>query len=253
MGASHSYYPGDSNSGSTTPSSFPVDGAAKTRLLLIEDDAETAAEIVTDLADRGYDVAHVANGTEGLAQATMSQFTLVIVDRMLPGLDGLSILENMRRQHCQVPVLVLSALGDVDDRVRGLKAGGDDYLAKPFDFLELAARVEALLRRPMMSRETVLRIGPLSLDLVERTVQRGSRSIELLPREFKLLEYLMRRPGQVMTRAMLLEDVWNYRFLSETNLVDVHIGKLRRKIDGPDETPMIHSIRGAGFMLCSPS
>ena len=253
MGASHSYHPGNTDAISVQPSSFEVEGTAKTRLLLIEDDAETAAEIVTDLADRGYDVAHVANGTEGLAKATMSQFTLVIVDRMLPGLDGLSILESMRRQRCQVPVLVLSALGDVDDRVRGLKAGGDDYLAKPFDFLELAARVEALLRRPLMSRETVLRVGPLVLDLVERTVHRGTRDVELLPREFKLLEYLMRRPGQVMTRAMLLEDVWNYRFLSETNLVDVHIGKLRRKIDGADEIPMIHSIRGSGFMLCAPS
>lgn len=253
MAASHAYIPRDADAASLRSSAFAAGVSEKARLLLIEDDAETAAEIITDLTDRGYDVSHVANGTEGLAKATMSQFTLVIVDRMLPGLDGLSILESMRRQRCQVPVLVLSALGDVDDRVRGLKAGGDDYLAKPFDFLELAARVEALLRRPLMSRETLLQVGPLGLDLVERTVHRGTREVELLPREFKLLEYLMRRPGQVMTRAMLLEDVWNYRFLSETNLVDVHIGKLRRKIDGPDEIPMIYSIRGSGFMLCAPS
>jgi len=147
---------------------------------------------------------------------------------------------------------VLSALGEVDDRVRGLKAGGDDYLTKPFAFSELAARVEALLRRPGVLRETILRAGPLEMDLIERHVRRGNRLIELLPREFKLLEFLIRRPGQLMTRAMLLEDVWNYHFLTETNLVDVHIGKLRRKIDGPGETPMIHTIRGSGFMLCPP-
>jgi len=149
--------------------------------------------------------------------------------------------------------MVLSALGEVDDRVRGLKAGGDDYLTKPFAFAELAARVEALLRRPLLTRETVLQVGPLEMDLIDREVHRGERSIELLPREFKLLEYLMRRPGQVLTRAMLLEDVWNYRFLSETNLVDVHIGKLRRKVDGPNEIPILHTIRGTGFMLCVPT
>ncbi len=225
----------------------------KSRLLLIEDDVETANEIVIDLSERGYEVVHVANGVDGLTKARMKDFILVIVDRMLPGLDGLSILETLRREDCQVPVLVLSALGEVDERVRGLKAGGDDYLTKPFEFSELAARIEALLRRPLMSRETVLRVGPLELDLIERKVRRGSRTIELLPREFKLLEYLMRRPGQVMTRAMLLEDVWNYRFLTETNLVDVHIGKLRRKIDAAGEAPMIHSIRGAGFMLSAPA
>jgi two-component system OmpR family response regulator len=222
------------------------------RLLLIEDDAETAEEIVSDFTARGYAVSHVANGIDGLAQARSNDFTLVIVDRMLPGLDGLSILRTLRDDHFQVPVLVLSALGEVDDRVRGLKAGGDDYLTKPFVFAELAARVEALLRRPLLSRETVLRVGPLEMDLVDRQVHRAERPIELLPREFKLLEYLMRRPGQVLTRAMLLEDVWNYRFMTETNLVDVHIGKLRRKIDATGETAMVHTVRGAGFMLCAP-
>ena len=143
----------------------------------------------------------------------------------------------------------MSALGDVDERVRGLRAGGDDYLAKPFIIVELVARVEALLRRPALGRETVLRVGALEIDLIERKARRGERDIELLPREFKLLEYLMRRPGQVLTRAMLLENVWNYRFIAETNLVDVHVGKLRKKIDAPGEPPMIQSVRGAGFML----
>jgi len=222
------------------------------RVLLIEDDLETANEIVGDLGERGYQLVHEANGQEGLIKARQKEFALLIIDRMLPGLDGLSILQTLRNEGIHVPVLVLSALDDVDDRVRGLKAGGDDYLGKPFAFMELAARVEALLRRPLKSRETILRVGPLELDLIERKVRRGERVIELLPREFKLLEYLMRRPGQVVTRVMLLDDVWNYRFLAATNLVDVHIGKLRRKIDGPDELPMIQSVRGAGFLLGPP-
>ena len=149
-------------------------------------------------------------------------------------------------------MLVLSALGAVDDRVRGLRAGGDDYLAKPFALVELVARLEALLRRPSDTRETS-RVGPLELDLIDRTARRGARQIELLPREFRLLEYMMRREGQVLTRAMLLEDVWNYRFVPQTNLVDVHIGRLRRKVDAPGEPPMIHSLRGAGFMLRAPA
>ncbi len=219
------------------------------RILLIEDDLETAEEVVGDFSERGYSVIHVANGREGLARAQLGDVSLIIVDRMLPGMDGLSILEVVRSEGAQTPALVLSALGEVDDRVRGLKAGGDDYLTKPFAFPELAARVEALLRRPLMSRESVLRVGPLEIDLIDRTAQRAGRDIDLLPREFKLLDYMMRRPGQVLTRAMLLEDVWNYRFLTETNLVDVHIGKLRRKIDGAGELPMIHTVRGAGFML----
>jgi two-component system OmpR family response regulator len=149
-------------------------------------------------------------------------------------------------------VLVLSALGAVDDRVRGLRAGGDDYLTKPFALVELVARLEALLRRPADTRETVLRVGPLELDLIERIVRRGERVIDLLPREFRLLEYLMRRPDQVVTRAMLLEEVWNYKFVPQTNLIDVHMGRLRRKVDEPNEVPMIHSVRGAGFTLHAP-
>jgi len=226
---------------------------SRAHLLLIEDDHETAEEIISDFSARGYNITHTDNGTDGLLYARSNDYSIVIVDRMLPGIDGLTILQTLRSEDSQVPALVLSALGDVDDRVRGLKAGGDDYLTKPFVFAELAARVEALLRRPYLSRETVLQVGPLKMELIDRKVYRGERVIELLPREFKLLEYLMRRPGQVLTRAMLLEDLWNYRFLSETNLVDVHIGKLRRKIDAPNEVPMVHTIRGAGFMLCVPT
>lgn len=222
------------------------------RILLIEDDHETAMEIVADFTDRGWSVSHEGDGKRGLDAARSQEFDLIIMDRMLPELDGLTVLSSLRAELISTPVMVLSALSDVDDRVRGLKAGGDDYLAKPFSFSELAARVEALLRRPAMSRETFLRIGPLELDLIDRSARRGERVIELLTREFKLLEYMMRRPGQVLTRAMLLEDVWNYRFLAETNLVDVHIGKLRRKIDTGREIPMIHTIKGAGFMLSAP-
>jgi two-component system OmpR family response regulator len=172
---------------------------------------------------------------------------------MLPGLDGLSIVETLREEGIKTPVLVLSALNAVNDRVRGLRAGGDDYLAKPFALAELAARLEALLRRPADPRETLLRVGPLELDLIARIARRGQRELELLPREFQLLEYMMRREGQVLTRAMLLENVWNYRFVPQTNLVDVHIGRLRRKVDASGEPPMILSIRGSGFQLRAPA
>ncbi len=221
-------------------------------ILLIEDDVETADDIRNDLTDRGYAIRHEESGTCGLEAAEHGDFDLLIVDRMLPGLDGLSVIETLRRRNIHIPVLVLSALGAVDDRVRGLKAGGDDYLTKPFALAELAARVEALLRRPVETRTTVLRVGPLTLDLIERVAHRGDRRIELLPREFKLLEYLMRRPGQIVTRDMLLEDVWNYRFMPETNLVDVHIGRLRHKVDLVHEPMLIQRVRGAGFVLNDP-
>jgi two-component system OmpR family response regulator len=243
-----------------TPPSLPV-GAAQTavidvsreaRVLLIEDDAELADEIRSDLLTRGYRVQHAGTGTQGLALARGGSFDLLIVDRLLPEIDGLSVIATLRAEAVRTPVLVLSALAAVDDRVHGLKAGGDDYLVKPFAFIELAARIEALLRRPVETRETVLRVGPLALDLIERTAKREERAVELLPTEFKLLEYLMRRPGQVVTRDMLLEDVWHYRFLPQTNVVDVHIGKLRRKVDALGERPLIQSVRGAGFMLRLP-
>ena len=177
----------------------------------------------------------------------------MIVDRLLPGMDGLTIIEAMRYEGLRTPVLVLSALGAVDDRVRGLRAGGDDYLTKPFARMELVARIEALLRRPVESRDTVLEVGPLRLDLIERTAKRGDRAIGLLPREFRLLEYMMRRKDQMLTRAMLLEEVFNYKFIPQTNLVDVHMGRLRRKVDQPPEPPMIHNVRGVGFILHAPA
>jgi two-component system, OmpR family, response regulator len=224
-----------------------------TKVLLIEDDDETADEIVAELVHRGFDVERAATGTTGLEKARAAEQDVIIVDRLLPEIDGLTIVETLRRSQVRTPVLVLSALGAVDDRVRGLRAGGDDYLAKPFALVELMARLEALLRRPAESRETTLRVGPLELDLIERTAQRGNRRIDLLPREFRLLEYMVRREGQMVTRAMLFEEVWNYRFVPNSNLVDVHMGRLRRKVDEPEEAPMIHSVRGAGFVLRAPT
>jgi two-component system OmpR family response regulator len=220
-----------------------------TKVLLIEDDSETAEEITAELADRGFEIEWSADGIDGLDKARSSRPDAMIVDRLLPGMDGLTVIEALRKEQVRTPVLVLSALGAVDDRVRGLRMGGDDYLTKPFAIVELVARVEALLRRPLESRETTLRVGSLELDLIERTAKRGDRVIDLLPREFRLLEYMMQRSDQLLTRAMLLEEVWKYKFVPATNLVDVHMGRLRHKVDGPNEVPMIHNVRGAGFIL----
>ena len=247
----------------------PRDGSAATRpvvkealagsgedvmkVLLIEDDHETADEITAELTDRGFDVDRAATGIEGLDKARAGQADVMIVDRLLPGLDGLTIIEVARKENVRTPVLVLSALGAVDDRVRGLRAGGDDYLTKPFAIAELIARIEALLRRPGESRETVLRVGPLELDLLQRNAKRDGRPIDLLPREFRLLEYMMRRHGQLLTRAMLFEEVWNYKFVPQSNLVDVHMGRLRRKVDTPNQAPLIHNVRGEGFVLRAPA
>ena len=217
--------------------------------LLIEDEPELADEIKVDLQRRGYDVRLADRREDGLRAARAGDAAILILDRMLHGEDGLSIVAALREEGIKTPVLVISALTSVDERVRGLKAGGDDYLVKPFAMAELAARVEALLRRLDDVRTTTLRIGSLELDLVERTARRSGRSIELLPREFKLLEYFARRPDQVVTRAMLLEDVWHYTFTPQTNVVDVHISNLRRKIDAKGEPPLITNIRGVGFML----
>jgi two-component system OmpR family response regulator len=233
-------------------SKLDAQDAPMTKVLLIEDEDETAAEIAAELTDRGFEVDRAATGSEGLEKARSGGLDAMIVDRLLPEIDGLTIIETLRQSRVRTPVLVLSALGAIDDRVRGLRAGGDDYLTKPFALLELVARLEALLRRPADTRDTFLRVGPLELDLIERAARRGPRTIDLLPREFRLLEYLMRRPDQVVTRAMLLEDVWNYKFVPQTNLIDVHMGRLRRKVDEPHEAPMIQSVRGAGFMLHAP-
>jgi two-component system, OmpR family, response regulator len=222
------------------------------RVFLIEDDEQTATEIVADLSLRGYVIERAADGVSGLKRARDEAWDVLLVDRMLPGLDGLSIVEALRNDQDRTPALVLSALGGIDDRVRGLRSGGDDYVTKPFALAELAARVEALLRRPVDNRETILRVGPLELDLVERKASRGTRALDLLPREFKLLEYLARREGQIVTRAMLLQDVWNYRFVPRTNLIDVHLGRLRRKVDLPQEPPLIVNVRGVGYRLHAP-
>jgi two-component system, OmpR family, response regulator len=231
----------------------PIGGPQRNNILLVEDDGDLAGEIVADLETRGYRLVHRGDGLSAIAAVLLGSFDLLIVDRLLPGLDGIGLIQRLRDENFHVPVLVLSALSAVDERVRGLKAGGDDYLTKPFAFSELAARIEALLRRPLETRETTLQLGDLALDLIERRAVRNGRRIDLLPREFKLLEYLMRRPEQVVTRAMLLEDVWHYRFVPQTNLVDVHVGKLRRKLDAPGEPPLIESIWGSGFMLRAPA
>jgi two-component system OmpR family response regulator len=223
------------------------------KLLLIEDDREMAGEIIAELADHGFEVDWAATGIEGLDKARSGNPDAMIVDRLLPGMDGVTIVEALRQDQLRTPVLILSALGAVDDRVRGLRAGGDDYLTKPFDLVELIARIEALLRRPAASLEAKLKVGPLELDLIERTARRGDRPIELLPREFRLLEYMMRRKDQTLTRAMLLEEVWKYKFVPQTNLVDVHMGRLRHKVDDQHEPPMIHSVRGVGFILRAPA
>ena len=221
------------------------------RILLIEDDKEAAAYLVKGLSESGHRVDLAEHGRTGLEIARRDSFDAMIIDRMLPGLDGLSIIAALRAAKNQTPVLVLSALGDVDERVKGLKAGCDDYLGKPFAFSELLARLEALTRRT--SAETRLQVGDLEIDLLSRSVTRAAQSIELLPREFRLLEYMMQRRDQVLTRAMLLEEVWKYKFVPQTNLVDVHMGRLRRKVDEADEPPMIHSVRGIGFVLRAPA
>jgi len=223
-----------------------------TRLLLVEDDAETAEEVAGYFRGRGYEVECAATGPDGLAQAGAGQADVLVVDRLLPGLDGLAVIEALRHAGVHTPALVLSALDGVDERVRGLRAGGDDYLGKPFALAELAARIEALLRRPANGPETLLRVGPLELDLVARTARRGERVLDLLPREFRLLEYMMRRVGQTVTRTMLFEDVWNYRFTPRSNLVDVHMGRLRRKLDGPLEVELMSNVRDIGFVLDAP-
>jgi two-component system OmpR family response regulator len=224
-------------------------GSERVCLLLIEDEPGIAQEIIMHLGSCGFLVRHAESGDVGLEAARHDSAALLIVDRMLSGVDSLPFIETLRREGIRIPVLFLSALASVDDRIHGLKAGGDDYLTKPFAMDELTARVEALLRRSAGSQSTLLRVGPLEMDLVGRTVRRGERALDLLPREFKLLEYLMRHPGETVTRAMLLENVWHYNFPVQTNLVDVHLGKLRRKIDGPEEPTLIQSIRGVGFVL----
>jgi len=223
-----------------------------TTILVIEDNTETAAEISAELTRRGFTVGCAADGREGLARAVAERWDAIVVDRMLPGLDGLALIRDLRNQGVTTPALVLSALDQVEDRITGLRAGGDDYLVKLFALGELSARLEALIRRPSGGAQTLLHVGPLELDLVARRASRGGRTLELLAREFQMLEYLMRREGQVVTRRMLLESVFGYRFEVKTNLIDVHMGRLRRKLDQAGETPLLTTIRGLGFILHAP-
>lgn len=220
------------------------------RVLIVEDDLEAAAYMVKGLKESGYVVDHVADGREALYRVAAEAYDAVVVDRMLPGVDGLTIVRTMRTAGNLAPVLILSALGDVDDRVKGLKAGGDDYLVKPYAFAELLARLEALLRRGRADApDTTLKIADLEMDLVGRTVRRAGKPIELKPKEFALLEYLMRHAGHVVTRTMLLENVWDYSFDPQTNVIDVHISRLRQKIDKGQDKPLLSTIRGAGYSL----
>jgi two-component system, OmpR family, response regulator len=221
------------------------------RILVVEDDKDVAGFVVKGLREAGHVVEHAANGRDGLFLAASEAFDAIILDRMLPGgVDGLRLLETLRSQNNNVPVLFLSALAQVDDRVRGLKAGGDDYLTKPFAFAELLARVEALIRRGKGEGPvTKLVVGDLEMDLLSRTVRRAGQKIDLQPREFRLLEYLMRHAGQVVTRTMLLEGVWDYHFDPQTNVIDVHVSRLRQKVDKPYPTALIHTVRNAGYML----
>ncbi len=223
------------------------------RVLVIEDDEQTAGFIAKGLGESGHTVDVANDGKTGLVQAAGEDYDVAIVDRMLPGLDGLAIVETLRKTGKETPVLFLSAKGRVEDRVAGLKAGGDDYLVKPFAFSELLARVEALARRRGgASVETVLRAADLEMDLLARKVTRGGQAIELQPREFRLLEYLMRHAGQVVTRTMLLEGVWDYHFDPQTNVIDVHISRLRSKVDKEFGYPLLHTVRGAGYCLRAP-
>jgi two-component system, OmpR family, response regulator len=221
------------------------------RILLVEDEKEVADYICKGLKESGYTIDHAADGREGLFMATTETYDLMILDRMLPNVDGLVILKTLRGSGNNVPVIVLSALSEVDDRVQGLKSGGDDYVVKPFAFKELLARVEALLRRRSGETETVtkLYLADLELDLLARTVKRNNSKITLQAREFSLLEYLLRHKGQIVTRTMLLENVWHYHFDPQTNVIDVHISRLRRKIDDDFPVALIKTVRGAGYTI----
>lgn len=220
------------------------------RILIIEDDREAAAYLAKALKEAGHVADHAADGDDGYAMAASSDYDVLVVDRMLPRRDGLSVISSLRAEGNHTPALILSALGQVDDRVTGLRAGGDDYLPKPYAFSELLARVEALVRRPKQAGlETSYSVGDLTLDRLSHTVRRADKEIVLQPREFRLLEYLMQNAGQVVTRTMLLENVWDYHFDPQTNVIDVHISRLRSKIDKDFDRPLLHTIRGAGYSI----
>jgi two-component system OmpR family response regulator len=223
------------------------------RILVVEDDPETAGQILDSLTTNGYQTDLAVNGSDALDRGHSADYAVMTVDRMLPDIDGLDVIRHLRTDGIVTPALIISALGEIDDRVRGLRAGGDDYLVKPFAFAEFLARVEALARRSAtVVKETVLRVGDLELDLVSRTANRSGRGIELLPREYRLLEYLVRNAGHVVSRAMLLQHVWDLHFDPTTNVIDVYVGRLRRKIDARQTYPLIHTVRGVGYCVRAP-
>ena len=220
------------------------------RILIVEDDVQAAEAMARGLAEAGNQCQLAVDGAQGLDMARQERFDVIVADRMMPRMDGLAMIETLRRDGDRTPVLVLSALGEIDDRVAGLKAGGDDYLVKPYAFAELSARVEALARRHETgSVQTVLKVGDLEMDLIHRRVSRQGKEIDLQPREFQLLEFMMRHAGQSVTRTMLLEKVWEYHFDPQTNVIDVHVSRLRSKIDKGFDRPMLQTVRGAGYRL----
>lgn len=221
------------------------------QILLVEDDESVAGHAATGLREAGHVVEHCADGRQGLIQATCEVYDVIILDRMLPGVDGLKLLTTLRATGDTTPVLILSALGDVDERVKGLRAGSDDYLPKPFALSELVARVETLGRRGPIANEqvTALKVGDLEIDLLGHSVERSGQRIDLTPREFRILEYLARNAGRVVTRSMLLEKVWEYHFDPQTNIIDQHVSKLRQKIDKDHAVPLIHTVRGTGYVM----
>jgi two-component system OmpR family response regulator len=220
------------------------------RVLVVEDDAKTAGYLANALKESGHNIELAGDGQTGFELARTGEYDVLIIDRMLPARDGLSVIEGLRQEGIRTPVLILSALGAVDDRVKGLRSGGDDYLAKPFAFSELSARLANLLRRPTGRKAvTKLSCGDLSMDLLERRVTRAGRRLDLLPREFKLLEHLLRNRDRVVTRTMLLENLWDYRFDPHTSLIDTHISRLRKKIDEGFDRPLLHTVRGSGYRL----
>ena len=224
------------------------------KILLIEDDRETADYVMQGLIEAGHNVMVAADGRDGLFRAAGESWDLLIVDRMLPGIDGLAIVKTLRSGSIETPILFLTTLGGIDDRVAGLNAGGDDYLIKPFAYAELVARVAALGRRPRIQvASTTLRVADLELDLLSRTVRRGGQEVMIQPREFRLLEYLMRHAGQVVTRTMLLENVWDFHFDPRTNIVETHISRLRGKVDKGYRDELIHTVRGSGYCLRAPA
>jgi len=223
------------------------------RILVVEDDPETAAQLAEELTTSGYEVDLATTGREALSRGSEHHYAVITIDRMLPDIDGIAVMRELRDDGITAPFLIISALGEVDDRVRGLRAGGDDYLIKPFSFVELLARLEALGRRSeTIAKETVLRVGDLAIDLILRSASRHGRKIPLLPREFQLLEYLARNQGRVVSRAMLLQHVWDLHFDPSTNIIDVYVGRVRRKVDDSQAYPLIHTIRGIGYCLRAP-